>query len=274
MTRPSPGWRDPDRAGSLRLAALFFRVGAQNELQYRLNFVVQLLQSILGVAAGLVGLAVVFAHTNNLGGWSRPQLLVVMGIFLMMNGITQAFIQPSMNLLIADIQKGTLDFPLTKPVDAQVLVSVRSVDIWQAADSLIGLIIVIVGLVQQDVAVHLVDIVSFVLLMLMGTVTIYCFWLMLASTAFWLIKTDEMQELFQGLYRTGQYPVGIYPGWLRYGITFVVPLAFAITVPAEALTGRLEHLALVGAAGLTLALLVISRLLWRKGLQRYGGASS
>jgi len=274
VTRPSPGRRDPDRASSLRLAALFFRVGAQNELQYRLNFVVQLLQSILGVAAGLVGLAVVFAHTNNLGGWSRPQLLVVMGIFLMMNGITQAFIQPSMNLLIADIQKGTLDFPLTKPVDAQVLVSVRSVDIWQAADSLIGLIIVIVGLVQQDVAVHLVDVVSFVLLMLMGTVTIYCFWLMLASTAFWLIKTDEMQELFQGLYRTGQYPVGIYPGWLRYGITFVVPLAFAITVPAEALTGRLEHLALVGAAGLTLALLVISRLLWRRGLKRYGGASS
>ena len=266
--------RDPDRAGAFRLAALFFRVGAQNELQYRLNFFVQLLQSILGVAAGLVGLAVVFAHTTNLGGWTRPQLLIVMGIFLIVNGITQAFIQPSMSLLISDIQKGTLDFPLTKPVDSQVLISVRSVDIWQAADSLIGLIILVVGLVQQDVAVRFVDVGSFVLLMVMGTITIYCFWLMLASSAFWLIKTDEMQELFQGLYRTGQYPVGIYPGWLRYGITFVVPLAFAITVPAEALTGRLERVALLGAVGLTSGLLVLSRFIWRRGVKRYGGASS
>jgi ABC-2 type transport system permease protein len=266
--------RDPDRTGSVRLAATFLRVGAQNELQYRLNFFVQLFQSLLGVAAALVGLAVVFAHTDNLGGWSRPQLLIVMGIFLIMNGITQAFIQPSMSMLIADIQKGTLDFPLTKPVDAQVLVSVRSVDIWQAADALIGAVILVVGLVEQDASLGLGDVGSFVLLVLMGTVTIYCFWLMLASTAFWLIKTDEMQELFQGLYRTGQYPVGIYPGWLRYGITFVVPLAFAITVPAEALTGRLESIALVGAAGLTAGLLVVSRFLWRRGLRRYAGASA
>jgi ABC-2 type transport system permease protein len=263
-----------DRRRAFRLAAVFVRVGVQNELQYRLNFFIQLLQSVLGVAAGLVGLAVVFTHTNNVGGWSRPQLLVVMGIFLIMAGVTQAFIQPSMNLLVTDVQKGTLDFALTKPVDAQLLISVRSVDIWQAADALIGAVIVIVGLVQQGTTVHLIDIASFVLLLVLGAIMIYCFWLMLASSSFWLIRAGELQELFQGLYRTGQYPVGIYPTWLRYGITFVVPLAFAITVPAEALTGRLHTLALLGAFGLTAVLLVASRLLWRAGLRRYRGASS
>ena len=33
--------------------------------------------------------------------------------------------------------------------------------------------------------------------------------------------------------------MSIYPVWLRIGVTFLVPIAFAITVPAEAVTSRL-----------------------------------
>ena len=65
------------------------------------------------------------------------------------------------------------------------------------------------------------------MLLFSGLVSIYCFWLMLASASFWLVRINEVQELFDGLFRAGQYPVGIYPGWLRYGLTFIVPLAFA-----------------------------------------------
>lgn len=46
----------------------------------------------------------------------------------------------------------------------------------------------------------------------------------------------------------GCYPIGIYPGWLRGGLTFLAPLAFAVTVPAEALTGRLTLQTLLVAA--------------------------
>ena len=84
----------------------------------------------------------------------------------------------------------------------------------------------------------------------------------------------EVQELFDGLYRAGQYPVGIYPPWLRYGLTFVVPLAFAVTVPAEAVTGRLSGAAAIVAVATTAALVVFSRWLWRRGLRRYAGASA
>ena len=48
-----------------------------------------------------------------------------------------------------------------------------------------------------------------------------------------------VQELFTGLYRAGQYPVTVYPTWLRVMLTYLVPLGFAITVPSESLTGRL-----------------------------------
>ena len=50
------------RTGALRLAGTFLRVGVMNEMQYRINFFLQLIQSLLTVGTGLVVLAVVFSQ--------------------------------------------------------------------------------------------------------------------------------------------------------------------------------------------------------------------
>ncbi len=83
-----------------------------------------------------------------------------------------------------------------------------------------------------------------------------------------------LPELFEGLFQTGRWPVGIYPDWLRFGITFLVPIAFAITVPAEALTSRLDWQTLLLAAGFAVVLFAATRWFWGFGLRRYTGASA
>lgn len=270
MTAPTPR-----RAGGARLAWSFFRVSAMNEVQYRANFFLQVLQSLLTLGAGLVGLAVVFGRTDDLAGWSRPQLLAVMGVFTMVGGIIRTFVQPNMQRFVEDVQRGTLDYALTKPADAQMLVSVREVRIWQAVDIVAGLVVLVIALVQLDSGTGALRRgLAFVALLFVGSWCIYCFWLMLAASSFWLTRVEEMQELFQGLYRSGQYPVGIYPPWMRYGLTFLVPIGFAVTVPSEAVTGRLSGGTVVVALGVAVALGALSRLVWMRGLRRYGGASS
>jgi len=39
---------------------------------------------------------------------------------------------------------------------------------------------------------------------------------------------------FQGMDEAGCWPVDIYPPWPRAALTFVVPVAFAITAPPRA----------------------------------------
>lgn len=260
--------------GRVRLAATFLRIGVMNEMQYRINFFLQLVQSVLTVGTGLIVLAVVFSKTDDLGGWSRPQLLAVMGVFTLVGGVIRTFIQPNMERVVNDVREGKLDFALTKPADAQLLVSVRDVRFWQLTDVLVGLGVLTVAMVQLRSTMQWQHVAAFVVLLLSGLVSIYCFWLMLASASFWLVRINEVQELFDGLFRAGQYPVGIYPGWLRYGLTFIIPLAFAITIPSEAVTGRLTWQPVVVMVGFTIVLLVVSRWCWRRGLRRYGGASA
>jgi ABC-2 type transport system permease protein len=257
-----------------RIAWLYFRVGVMNELQYRINFFVQLGQSVLQLGTGLAVLALVFGQTTQLNGWTRPQLLAVLGVQILMGGVIHTFIQPNMTHLLQDVREGKLDFALTKPEDAQVIVSVRDVRIWQAVDVLSGVVVLVVAIVQLGHGVGAVAALSFVAAIVLGGVMIYCFWLVVTTGSFWLVRMDEVVELFEGVFQTGRWPVGTYPRWLRTGLTYLVPIAFAVTVPAEALTGRLNGETLGLAAALAVVFLAFTRWFWRRGLKRYSGASS
>jgi ABC-2 type transport system permease protein len=259
---------------TLTLFWSFFRIGAMNELQYRANFAIQVVQSVISLGTGLAVLALIFSQTTSLGGWSQPELLAVMGVYVLMNGVVQTAIQPNMEKLMEDVRQGTLDFVLTKPEDAQVLASVREVRIWHAVDILVGVVVLGVAVAQLQTGIGLSAALAFAVALVLGGLMIYCFWLILTISAFWIVRVDEIVELFSGVYQSGRFPVTIYPDWLRAGLTFLVPIAFAVTVPAEGLTGRLTPTTLAAAAGFALVLLVFTRWLWRTGLKRYSGASA
>jgi ABC-2 type transport system permease protein len=245
-----------------------------NELQYRANFAAQLIQSSVAVGTGLAVLALVFAQTPSLGGWSQPELLAVMGVHTLMAGVIGAFIQPNMQRLMSDVRDGTLDFVLTKPQDGQILVSVREVRIWEVTNVLVGLVVIAVAVVQMGDRTGPLEAAAFAIALVLGASMIYCFWLILTIGAFWIVRMDELHELFEGLYQSGRWPVGIYPGWLRISLTFLVPIAFAVTVPAEALAGRLTSGTLALAFGFALVLLLVTRWLWQVGVRHYSGASA
>lgn len=257
-----------------KLAWLFFRIGAMNEMQYRINFFVQLFQSLLTLGTGLIVLALVFSYAETLAGWRPAELLAVLGVHILMGGIIKTSIQPNMVRLLGEVRDGTLDYALTKPVDSQLIVSVREVRLWQIMDMIIGLIVLGTSVFRLQAVMGWDDALYFALMLALGAVIIYSFWLILATGAFWLVRMEQIVELFQSVYQAGRWPVSIYPGWLRGMLTFLVPIAFAVTVPAEALTGRLTVQVMVGTALLAAALFILARWFWQVGLRNYSGASA
>jgi ABC-2 type transport system permease protein len=259
---------------ALRLAGTFLRVGILNELQYRVNFVFSLVQSLISVGTSIAVLALVFGNTDSLGGWTAGELLVVMGVYVLVGGLIKMIVQPNMQQLMEDVQQGTLDFVLTKPADGQLLVSLRRVQLWQGVDIVVGGVLIVVATVRLPGTVSVPDVLAFVLALGLGSVAIYCFWLLLSTVAFWVTRLDPIVELFDGMYQAGRWPVSIYPGWLRIGFTVLVPLAFAVTVPASALAGHSSGWLLAGSVAFTVTLAAFTRWIWRLALRRYSGASS
>ena len=258
----------------LRLLWIFLRIGAMNELAYQANFWVQLVQSLLNLGVALAGLAVIFSHTEELGGWQPAELVALLGVFFLMSGLIGALIQPSMQRFMEDIRLGTLDFTLTKPEDAQVLVSVGEVRIWKFLDVVQGVVLIAVALIEIGMRTGLAHAAGFALTLAAGAAIVYSFWLVLATSAFWFIKAENILVIFQAVYSAGKYPVAIYPRWLKLAMTFLVPVAFAVTVPSEALVGRLSSEVLWGALAMAAGMLVGARAFWLWGVRHYSGASA
>lgn len=258
----------------LQLVAIHFRLGALHELQYRAHFAIQLLQSSLGLASALGGLAVVFGHTRALAGWEPFELVALLGIYFLMNGLIHTFVQPSMERFLDDIRRGTLDFVLTKPQDAQLLVSIRRVSIWNGLDIVLGAAVLGLAVWRLGRPVTPLQAGAFAVVLGAGAVIVYSFWMMLATFAFWLVKIENILFVFQSTYQAGRWPVGIYPRGLRLVLTFLVPVAFAVTVPAEAAVGRLDAGTMQLAVLLAAATLGAARLFWRFGVRHYSGASA
>lgn len=258
----------------IRIVFTFLRLGALNELEYRANFFIQSFQALLGLLVALGGLQIVFNHTADLGGWQPAELLALVGVYQIIGGLINTVINPSMQRFMEDVRKGTLDFVLTKPADAQLLVSVREFRIWRVVDVFLGSAVLVVALVRLGERVGWQQALLFGLALLCGAAIVYSFWLILATFSFWFVRVENILVIFQSMYQAGRWPVGIYPQWLRITLTFIVPVAFAVTVPAEGLVGRLDLPSLVQAMGLAAALLLVSRFFWRFGLRAYSGASA
>jgi ABC-2 type transport system permease protein len=118
----------------LRLVYVFFRASLLSELSYRSNFFMHLFESVIELGTALAGLAVVFSHTATLGGWRPDEIVALVGVYFLVSGAIRMVIQPSMERLIEGVHEGTLDFTLTKPEDAQLLVSIQRVEIWSITD--------------------------------------------------------------------------------------------------------------------------------------------
>ena len=258
----------------LRLAVLFFRIGLMNEMAYRTNFLVQLLQAAMTLGTSLAGLAVIFAHTKDLRGWSPAELVALLGVYLLMGGLIGLVIQPSMQRFMEDVRSGTLDFTLTKPEDAQVLVCLSEMRTWRLADVGLGVVVLSIAMARLENDLELMQLGAFAIALAMGTVIVYSFWVILATFTFWFVKIENILVIFQSMYEAGRWPVGVYPRWLRATLTFLIPIAFAVTVPTEALVGRLTLENLVVAIALAATMLVASRLTWKQGVKHYSGASA
>jgi ABC-2 type transport system permease protein len=231
-------------------------------------------QSVLELGTGLAGLALVFGHTPRLAGWAPAQLLTVLGVYLLLGGVIQAAITPNTGQLMEMVREGTLDHTLMRPADGQLLVSIGQFQLWKVVDILLGGTVIAVSLVLQGSALTVVGAAAFLLALLAGGVMIYSVWFLLACTAFWFVRVWSVMDLLEGVVMAGRWPLGIYPRWMRVGLTFLVPVGFAVTVPAEVLVRGPQAAGLAASAGLAVGLLTAARGVWRWGLRAYSGASA
>lgn len=256
----------------LKVLRLFWATAIAAELEYRLNFIIATLSSLGGLIGSLFGLFLFYRTGYEFQGWSWQEALVVLGIFTLLQGFSATFLAPNLNKIVKQVEDGTLDFVLLKPISSQFWLSTRTLSPWGLPDLLFGLIMVVYA--GSRLGLHPWSYLLALPALVLGFLSLYSLWFMLGATSIWFVKIYNVTEVLRGLLEAGRFPVTAYPIAYRIFFTFIIPVTFLTTVPAQVLLGRGEGIWIAGSGVLAIGLLLLSRWFWAFALRFYTSASS
>ena len=256
----------------LRLLGIQLKAAALLSLQYRLDFFVQVVMSLFWTTSALIPLWVLFSMRTGVAGWGAYEALMVAGFFIALKGFLQGAVQPSLTNVVEHIRKGTLDFLLLKPVDAQFLLSTSKLDLPRAVDVVAGFALVAWALAKSGAEPSVLSVLLALAILACAVAILYALWILVVSLAFHVVKVDNLSYLIVSTFDAARWPSSVFRGALAFVFTFVIPLALMTTYPALALLDRLELTQVGTSVVVALGFLLASRWVWLRSVRSYTGA--
>ncbi len=258
----------------IRVIHLFWITSIASELEYRLNFFVEIVCVVGNLIGSIFTLSIFYNQFDSLGGWTWMESLVVLGIYTFLEGFTISFLQPNLSRIVQHIQNGTLDFVLLKPVGSQFWLSFRRASPWGLPSMLSGIAIVSFSLIKQSIEISPTYFLLFSLMFISSLTILYGLWFLIATTSIWFVKVWNANEVLKSTLVAGRYPIYAYPIPVRTILTFVIPVSFLTTIPAEAILGSINLIDSILSCSIALFILFLSCRFWLYALKFYTSASS
>jgi ABC-2 type transport system permease protein len=243
-------------------------------MAYRADFLIEGVMAIAWMGLTLLPLIVLFEGRKTVAGWDAPSALIVISFFMGLRAILEGMISPSIVGLVEQIRSGAFDYVLLKPVDAQFMISASRYEPWKIFDLVGAIALVVYAFVQRGHAPAIGDVCVGIVLLGGGVLAMYSLWIVAAAVSFWVVRLDNLNYLLGAIFDTARWPVQVFRGAWRIVFTFVIPVAVMTTFPAMALLGQLDARTVLATLAGVVAMLGISRLVWRAAIRNYTSASS
>ncbi len=245
------------------------------DLSFKINFFIRFFIDSVFLIVYIAFFLVLFTKVNTIAGWKKYEVIMLIGIFHIINSIFLSVVFPNLARLPLLIKNGQLDSYLLKPIDSQFLVSINIIETGALSNIFLGLALVIKSIMVLQLTISFVKICIFVFSIIAGVLIIYCVFKIFLITSFWLDDASWCIPLYMSLSGFIDKPIDIYKGVIGRMMIYLIPLALVANVPSKImfnLDNNAKELFIITILILGL-LFNITRYLWRKSLVRYEGAS-
>jgi ABC-2 type transport system permease protein len=264
---------------SLRTALLLAAASVRGQMRFRASILLMAGSQFLMTGIDFLAVWALFHRFGNIRGWTLPEVAYLYGLLCLGFALAETAgrgFDTFGNL----VKSGDFDRLLLRPRSAALQLAGREFRLASQGRGLQGLVVLSWAALELGVPGS-----PWKTLLtagaLAGTALLFYGMLIIQATlCFWTVDSLEMVNIVTyGGIETAQFPMDIYPPWVRRLFTFVVPLALVSFFPARAVFGRIPGgdvsillflgPPLAGAAFLALALLA-----WTFGVRHYQSTGS
>jgi ABC-2 type transport system permease protein len=255
---------------------IMLRNSLVREMSFKANFILWMFVELLWFLGQIVFIEVLFSYVDQIGDWSKWQVVLLVGTHQLIGQIFQAFFYVNVANLPELVRTGRLDFMLLLPVDSQFAVSTRQFGLDNVVNALVGVAIVIFSLAKLSLVPHIAQIGLYCIAVALGVAIHYSIMFFLATATFWIVRAQGLIYGYYNLFNIARYPEVVFRGVFKLIFSWFIPVIIVANIPAKVLTRSFEQplpmLAQLGAA--CLFVVTAARMFWQFGLKRYSSASS
>lgn len=241
-------------------------------MSFRTSFFLLILMDLFFFASTLLSVDYIYDHVQQIGDWSRYQLLFFSAFMLWIDQVHMAIFSTNFWVLGDDIKTGQMDYNLLKPSNSVFNSFLRYFRPSSVFTSIFGWGALIYFGLKLDLSWHQWLATPF--LMLLGLMLLVVVEIIISTFMFWLTEGAGINFIRMGLQRVSRYPHFVYNNVARKIFLVFIPVLFVGSAPVEFLFNYQSYQLLLG---MLLALLVLSLLLnffWKRALNHYESASS
>ncbi len=259
--------------------AQYWRINVLTFLEYRANFIMWFVFTIVYHGVALAALFVTLRQFPSMNGWNFREMFFLYALWMCGHELHNALL---FNVVMVPdyVREGRFDRFLVRPLDA--LFQVLTVPSQQFPDGLVlGIVTLCIATGVAHVRVDALFIIFVPLVVIGGALIDFGISLAVAAISFWYVRVDTLRWVVMSLEQEfTRYPISIYTRGVQFVLAFVLPFAFMNYFPATFFLQKAETgLHLNPAIGLLapaigLAWFLASYAFWRVGVQHYQGTGS
>lgn len=259
----------------LGIYAMLWRNSVMREMSFKSNFILWIVAEMMWFALQLCFMTVLYSHTDSIAGWSRWEVVLLVGTSHLIQQLFTALFLTNVTELSELIRTGRLDFLLLLPVNARFLISFRKVDLGAFVNAATAVAVIIYALRQLGIVPGALQLIVFVALCLVGTLIHYTLIFLLSTISFWTVRAQGVVWGYYNLFNIARLPDSAFKGFYKAFFTYGLPILLVSNVPAKWLSEKSSSLTSIGLlVAMGLACFVVSEAAWRYSLRHYTSASA
>ena len=258
----------------MRIYLDYFKMHFKSDMQYKASFILSFISQFFVFFGYYFTIICLFDKFSNIKGFTLYHVLLTFAIIQFGHAFCETFfrgIDEFDNLII----NGEFDRLLLRPKNIFLQVCGYEISFIKFSRLFQSIIVLIIAVININIDWNIYKIIT-LLFMLLSSIIIFLGTIILAAAyCFYTIKGLEVRNIFtDGCKHMAQYPISIFNKGFRFFFTFIVPFAFVNYYPLLYLLNIKTSKLLIISPMITIIYLIISILVFYRGVKRYSSTGS
>ena len=250
----------------------YFKIHFKSELQYKISFILSFLSQFFVFFGYYFTILCLFDKFSNVKGFTLYEVLLTFSIIQFGYAFNETFFRgiDQFDNLIVD---GSFDRLLLRPQNILLQSFCEEVSLIKLSRLLQSIIILFIAIFNLDIIWNFEKIIT---LMLLSSVIIFLsIFILMASYCFLTVKGLEVRNvLTDGGKHMAQYPIGIFSKGIVFIFTYIFPFGLVNYYPILYILYKSNNNLLILSPLITIIYLIISIIVFYKGVKKYSSTGS